>query len=185
MLLNLKKFKWRERLRTKAHKFSSSLGQEAGTAEVGSPTGTGPCSHPWGWHRAWPALVNTSWTRRLTSKEPSSARWASSSLSVPASWPPQCGRETAGNTSSNLSQPWQWPQPLTTSLFCFSFVLTQLHHPGPQPEELWLHVCFFWPLWDLPVARFSFGPAWPGFHIFKEAFSLPVSLVCNVEWAPR
>lgn len=42
-LLNLKKFKWRERLKTKAQKFSSSLGQEAGTAEAGSPIGTGPC----------------------------------------------------------------------------------------------------------------------------------------------
>ena len=68
----------RERLRAKAQKFSSSLGQEAGTAEVGSPTGTGPC----------PVLTRGAGpgpgTHRLTSKEPSRARWASSSLLVPA-----------------------------------------------------------------------------------------------------
>ena len=59
-LLNLKKFKWRERLKTKVQKFSSSLGQEAGIAEayMGKPhrNRTLPCPHQWGWHRAWQAL---------------------------------------------------------------------------------------------------------------------------------
>lgn len=77
------------------------------------------------------------------------------------------------------------PQTLATWIFCFSpSLLTYIIYK----HILRSFVCipaFLGHCDNLPVTMFSFHLACPIFHIFREAFSLLLSLVYNVEWLLR